>query len=120
MRDVAASVAFYRLLGFTVTAEHRAGGRTGWAALRAGAAELMLAERADPADPAGQGVLFYLYTDDLPSLRDRLRSAGMHAGEIADGSPGPRRELRVDDPDGYCLMIAETEPAARGPRRRRN
>jgi hypothetical protein len=32
---------------------------------------------------------------------------GVDAGEIVDGTPGPRQEMRVDDPDGYCLMIAQ-------------
>lgn len=29
---------------------------------------------------------------------------------IADGSPGPRRDLRIDNPDG-CLMVAEVPTA---------
>jgi len=26
-----------------------------------------------------------------------------------DGSPGPREEMRVTDPDGYVLMIAQID-----------
>lgn len=52
-------------------------------------------------------MLFYLYTDDLAGLREHLRAHGFTSSAIADGSPGPEREMRVDDPDGYCLMIAE-------------
>lgn len=104
VRDVEASVAFYRLLGFEVTREHRAGERRVWVALRSGGAELMLAEgdRAGPAD----GVLLYLYSDDLPGLRAHLRAHGASPSEIVDGAPGPRAEMRVDDPDGHCLMVA--------------
>ena len=43
-------------------------------------------------------------------LRDRLSAAGIDAGEIVDGRPGPAVEMRVEDPDGYVLMIAQTEP----------
>ena len=109
VQDVAASVAFYRSLGFAVTREYRPHGRLVWAALRSGDAELMLAETEDPVDPARQGVLFYLYSDDLAGLREHLRAHGAVPSEIADGSPGPREELRVDDPDGYCLMIAQRQ-----------
>lgn len=108
VRDVPASIAFYRLLGFDVTREHHAEERVVWAALRSGDAELMLAE-AEPVEPGRHGVLFYLYCDDLAGLREHLRANGAAPSEIADGSPGPREEMRVDDPDGYCLMIAQTE-----------
>lgn len=107
--DVEAAIAFYALLGFAVAAEHRPEGRRVWASLRAQTAELMVAETEEPVDPAAQGVLFYLYTADLDGVRRHLRAHGHVAGPIADGSPGPRREMRVDDPDGYCLMIAETD-----------
>ena len=109
VRDVTASVAFYGLLGFAMGGEHHtADGRLVWASLHSGAAELMLNETDDPIDAAGQGVLFYLYSDDLPGLREHLRANGAVPSEIVDGSPGPSAEMRVDDPDGYCLMIAAT------------
>ncbi|HZA17522.1 MAG TPA: VOC family protein [Pseudonocardiaceae bacterium] len=107
VRDAAASIAFYRQLGFAVTDEYRPHDRLVWAALRSGKAELMLAESGEPVDAALQGVLFYLYSDNLAELRQHLRANGISPSEIADGSPGPREELRVDDPDGYCLMIAQ-------------
>jgi hypothetical protein len=31
------------------------------------------------------------------------------AGEATTGGPGPDRQMRVEDPDGYGLMIAEIE-----------
>jgi hypothetical protein len=37
-----------------------------------------------------------------------LVANGVEAGEIHDGSPGPEREMRVTDPDGWCLMIAQS------------
>lgn len=109
VRDVPASVAFYGLLGFAVVGEHEADdGRLVWASLRSAAAELMVNETDEPVDAAGQGVLLYLYSDDLAGLREHLRANGAVPSEIADGSPGPSAEMRVDDPDGYCLMIAAT------------
>jgi catechol 2,3-dioxygenase-like lactoylglutathione lyase family enzyme len=104
--DVARSIAFYGLLGFEVRDTYEHEGRLDWAALTSGDAQLMLAYADAPIDPRSQAVLFYLYADDLDGLRDHLLANGVVAGEIADGSPGPEREMRLADPDGYCLMIA--------------
>jgi ketosteroid isomerase-like protein/catechol 2,3-dioxygenase-like lactoylglutathione lyase family enzyme len=106
--DIERSIAFYETLGFEVTDTHRHAGRIDWAALRSGAAWLMLAQ-AGPVDPAAQGVLLYLYSRDLAALRETLVRAGVAVTAIGDGSPGPRQEMRVADPDGYCLMVAQIE-----------
>jgi ketosteroid isomerase-like protein len=50
--------------------------------------------------------------EDHRSRADALVAAGADAGEIVDGSPGPRTEMRVRDPDGYVLMIAQLDPEA--------
>jgi ketosteroid isomerase-like protein/catechol 2,3-dioxygenase-like lactoylglutathione lyase family enzyme len=109
VEDVDRSVDFYRHLGFVVESVHEYRGRPVWAALRSQGAELMVTLDGDPIDPAGQGVLFYLYSPDLVALRDQLLAAGIEAGEIVDGSPGPAEEMRVVDPDGYVLMVAQIE-----------
>lgn len=106
--DVERSAAFYRLLGFEVDERHEPDGELQWVSLRSADARLML-ERGDGVDPRVQGVLFYLYSPDLTALREHLVAAGARPGEIFDGSPGPRAELRVFDPDGYCLMVAQIE-----------
>lgn len=113
--DVERSIAFYGLLGFAVYATHGPAGRLVWASLASGEARLMLARADEPIDPAGQGVLFYLYAPDLDAVQRHLRAHGAQAGQIRDGSPGPAREMRVRDPDGYCLMVAETERDASEP-----
>ena len=64
--------------------------------------------RRNPVDASAQGVVFYLYSPDLATLRETLVRAGVAVTAIGDGSPGPREEMRVVDPDGYCLMIAQT------------
>lgn len=109
--DVTASIRFYEHLGFRVTATHpTAAPEPDWAFLEADEAQLMLARGDKPIDASSQAVLFYLYARDLFGLRDRLIAAGIDAGDIVDGSPGPRVEMRVADPDGYVLMIAQTDP----------
>lgn len=106
--DVERSIAFYALLGFAVERTHGPARRLGWASLTAGAAQLMLARADDPIDPDGQAVLFYLYAPDLDGLQRHLRALDVHAGAIRDGSPGPARQMRLRDPDGYVLIVAET------------
>jgi hypothetical protein len=96
-------------LGFTVESVYEYRGRPVWAALQSEGAELMVTLDGDPIDPAGQGVLFYLYSHDLAALRAQLHANGIDAGEIEDGAPGPTEEMRVTDPDGYTLMVARIE-----------
>ena len=114
VEDVERSIAFYYHLGFVVTSVYKYRGTPAWAELRSEAAELMVSTDGDSIDPAGQGVLFYLYSDDLAALREQLLADGIHVGEIADGTPGPPQEMRLTDPDGYVLMIAQLEPPEAG------
>jgi catechol 2,3-dioxygenase-like lactoylglutathione lyase family enzyme len=105
--DVERSVAFYRHLGFAPVDTYKPGGELVWAFVQVEQAQLMLARADAPMDHREQAVLFYLYTHDLAGLRDQLVARGLAPGEIVDGCPGPRREMRVADPDGYVLMIAQ-------------
>jgi catechol 2,3-dioxygenase-like lactoylglutathione lyase family enzyme len=105
--DVDRSIAFYERLGFELHHEFAPEGRRIWGWLERGDARLMVAEADEPVDPRAQAVLFYLYTQDLDALRARVVSEGVAAGEVTSGGPGPDRQMRIDDPDGYCLMVAE-------------
>lgn len=110
--DVTASIAFYEQLGFHVTSTHPAAtAKPDWASLEAGQARLMLARAGAPVVAGEQAVLFDLYSRDLFGLRARLIAAGIDAGEIVDGRPGPNAEMRLEDPDGYVLMVAQIEAA---------
>jgi hypothetical protein len=107
--EVARSVAFYRLLGLALRETYEHEGRLVWASMAQESAALMLAVGEGPIDPRAQRVFFYLYARDLVGLRDHLVAHGTTPGEIVDGSPGPKREMRVTDPDGYCLMVAQID-----------
>jgi catechol 2,3-dioxygenase-like lactoylglutathione lyase family enzyme len=107
--DVQRSIDFYALLGFEVGDTYHHGDRLDWAFLQAGSARIMVAHAGEPVDPSQQAVLFYLYARDLAGLREHLVANGVAASPIFDGTPGPREEMRVSDPDGYCLMIARIE-----------
>jgi hypothetical protein len=107
--DVERSVAFYLHLGFTVQEVAKYRDRLSWALLQSEWAEIMFEGTNPPIDPDRQRVQFYLYSEDLAALRDQLIAAGIDAGQIEDGSPGPSEEMRVTDPDGYVLMIAQID-----------
>ncbi|MBV8528273.1 MAG: hypothetical protein JOZ75_08170 [Candidatus Dormibacteraeota bacterium] len=111
--DVARSIDFYAHLGFVVTSEFAPHDELIWAALQSEDAELMLNHSHDPIDAS---VLFYLYSDDLPALREQLIGAGIDAGDIVDGQPGPREEMKLVDPDGYVVMVAQIEENSQGER----
>ena len=114
VEDVERSIAFYHHLGFIVASVYKYKGRPVWAALLSEGAELMVTTDGDSIDPNGQGVLFYLYSSDLAALREQMLADGIDVGEIADGTPGPRQEMRLTDPDGYVLMVADVEPPEAG------
>jgi catechol 2,3-dioxygenase-like lactoylglutathione lyase family enzyme len=107
--DMARSLAFYRLLGLEAVDSYAPGGETVWAFLRSGSASLMLARAGAPIVPREQRVIFYVYAHDLAGLRDHLVSHGVTVSEICDGTPGPREEMGLEDPDGYILMIAQIQ-----------
>jgi ketosteroid isomerase-like protein/catechol 2,3-dioxygenase-like lactoylglutathione lyase family enzyme len=109
VKDVERSVAFYHHLGFTPRSVYKYRDHLAWASLESEGAEIMFEGGSDPVAPDREGVLFYLYSNDLPALREQLLAAGLEAGEIEDGSPGPSEQMRVVDPDGFVLMIAQND-----------
>lgn len=122
--DVEGSIFFYCThLGFTVKSRFAPHGRTAWAWLESGDAHLMLSAASAEVDPAQQAVLFYLYSDDLMALYQHLLAGGLTDGE-ADPPSGngrcvvfkptyphymPKGEIRVADPDGYILLIGQSD-----------
>jgi catechol 2,3-dioxygenase-like lactoylglutathione lyase family enzyme len=113
--DVERSAEFYRLLGFEIGNYVPREGPRHWAWLYAPKAadwkrgpNLMLTRSPCPIDAAAQEVLFYLYAADLKSLRSELLAKGVNAGEISFPDYLPNGEFRVQDPDGYTLMIAQS------------
>lgn len=107
--DVERSMRFYGLLGMVVQDTYAPDGTLVWASLASAGARLMVARSGREVEAAAQGVLLYLYVRDLAGLRDHLVAHGLQPSEIVDGAPGPREEMRVDDPDGYCLMVAQMD-----------
>lgn len=108
--SVPESIAFYRKLGFEVKNTFTPPGAKDpvWVWLEKANARLMLSQASGPIVPGEQAVLFYLYYDDLPAARHQLEDAGVSTGPIGYPFYNPRGEFRVQDPDGYVLMLAHT------------
>jgi catechol 2,3-dioxygenase-like lactoylglutathione lyase family enzyme len=112
--DIERSVEFYRLLGFVVGNRVPRKGRMNWAWLYAQNApdwrrgpNLMLSRSERAIDGWARSILFYLYATDLAGLRGQLVAAGQNPGTITHPEYLPQGEFAIEDPDGYCLMIAQ-------------
>ena len=78
-----------------------------WAHVACEQAELMLARASEAVVPIQQAVLFYLYSPNLIALREHLIAAGVRVSPITYPNYMRKGEVRVEDPDGYCLLIGQ-------------
>ncbi len=110
VRDVTASVAFYRTLGFEVGNTFTPDGESQptWVWLKSDGANLMLARASHPVIAEQQAVFFYLYCDDVAAKHAELAAAGIEVSEVTYPFYAPRGEFRVTDPDGYALEMTHT------------
>lgn len=54
-------------------------------------------------------MLFYSYCDDVPALREHLMAEGVQAGPIQYSFYAPGGEFRIQDPDGFVIMVTHTK-----------
>ena len=106
--DVQRSVDFYRLLGRELRGSLKnSPGALQWVHLVNDQADLMFVRASEPVIPRQQAALFYLYASDLVGLREHLLSNGLSVSPITYPNYMPKGEMRVDDPDGYCLLLGQ-------------
>lgn len=107
--DVPRSIAFYADLGFRVANQVVPPGqsRPHWAWLQSADAHLMVNQASAPLDASQQAVMFYLYFDDIQATRAELLRLGHAPGDIRFPFYMPGGECRLEDPDGYVLMLAQ-------------
>ena len=108
--SVARSIEFYQKLGFVAgnTMTEEDGHDPVWAWLDSDGAQLMLAQADEVVVASQQAVLFYLYCEDVAMMRQQLVAAGIDAGEVECPEYAPQGEFRIEDPDGYVLMVTHT------------
>ena len=106
VEDVERSLAFYRALGFEVLETYEREGWVLWASMARDGARITFSLAGEPVHAHAPTVLLYLHVEDLDALHASLTASGARPGAIVDGSPGPPREFRLEDPDGHVLMVA--------------
>jgi hypothetical protein len=107
--NVQHSVGFYKLLGMELLGSLRASDSSElrWAHVACEQAHLMLARASGPIIANDQAVLFYLYSPDLIALREHLIAAAVSVSPITYPEYMPKGEVRLEDPDGYVLLIGQ-------------
>jgi len=103
VRSIAASIEFYRKLGFSVETRRD---DWGWAMLRFDECRLMLDQsiNLDPGAPR-QSVL-YLYPESIVDYHRQVRHTGLTIPEL-DVTFYGLTEFRLVDPDGNRLWIGQ-------------
>ena len=108
VEDVERSVAFYHQLGFEIRSTLKNCDQMVWAWVDNGKAHLMLVRSARPMNSGAQDVIFYLYASDVSEYRSELDARGIKVGSLTYPVYMPEGEFRVDDPDGYCLLVGQS------------
>lgn len=113
VKDMGATVAWYRSIGFTLRGRHPAEGEMDWASLTYGKTEIMLSPYGDP-------VSLWLYTDRIDDLYQLFKARQIAAVQAAlDGGPEPDirfeedlyapfyggRQFSIRDPGGLGLIF---------------
>jgi catechol 2,3-dioxygenase-like lactoylglutathione lyase family enzyme len=106
--DVQRSVDFYKLLGLEVRGSLKNEDVLQWADVACEGAQLMFARASEPVIASQQAVLFYLYSPNLIALREHLLASGVRVSEITYPEYMRKGEIRVEDPDGYVLLIGRS------------
>ena len=101
--SVERSLRFYELLGFeTIDTE---GEPIGWARLHCEGGAIMLLLAEEPLDPGRAITPIYMYTSDLPALRDHLVANGVAVPPISHPAYMKSGEICVKDPDGQAVYV---------------
>lgn len=110
--DLAASVDWYRALGFKLELEGvRDDKGVQWVSMSRNGRSVWLLRRDISRHQTGQGggVTFYLQVEDVDALHQQLEARGVRHEE-----PGNRwyglREFIAYDPDGFCWAINQSIP----------
>lgn len=108
--DIAASIDFYKALGFVVHNEMRHEDKLVGASLKAGSGDLMLAQDdgAQGWDRVkGVGVRLYCSTaQDVDQVAAAIKSRGGTLETEPTDQPWGARDFTVVDPDGFKLSIS--------------
>lgn len=116
VKDVIASEAFYRKLGFT------AGGFWGdppcFCITGRDTVTVFLdqTQKADDAAPVNQYWASYIYVSDVDALAEEIKANGVEIIRGPEDAPHGCREIDVRDPDGHIIAFGQDlMPGPEGP-----
>lgn len=111
VRDIAASRAFYDLLGF---AEHSAGKAetSAWSVMQHDAVSVLLASTSPAPDIPPLPLLFYFFYEDLDAVAGVLETAGVPVTRTGHPPHALGGEVKVLDPDGKTVLLGQRERSA--------
>jgi len=108
--DVAATVEFYRDIGFTVDETYgRDGEGYSFAVLSFGSTQVMFNQGGRPSTQKRREVDLYTYTDGVDALYDRLKDKVEIVEEPHEMFYG-MREVIIRDPNGFWITFGEESP----------
>lgn len=116
VNDLEKSTAWYRdVVGFFVSQRHERGGKLVAVSLKAGAAELLLAQddgKKGTDRRKGEGFsLQFTTAQSVDQLAQRIRTMGGSLDTEPTDMPWGVRVFRLHDPDGFKLVISSERPA---------
>ncbi len=101
--DVSRSIGFYQLLGFDLIDSQ--GDPPGWARMHCEGGAIMFLLAEHPIGPEKHATMLYMYTADLPALREHLVAHGLTVPSICYPEYMKSGELFVKDPDGNAVFV---------------
>ncbi len=103
VKHIAASIEFYRRLGFSVEQRND---DWGWAMLRFDECRLMIDQSINQHSQAPRQSVLYLYPENIVEYHQQVRDNGLTIPDLQVTFYG-LTEFRLDDPDGNHLWIGQ-------------
>jgi catechol 2,3-dioxygenase-like lactoylglutathione lyase family enzyme len=110
VRDLEATVRWYRIIGFRLAGSHEDGGRMDWASLTFGGAEIMFVPSGDGGRAPPEGFSLWLRTDRLDGLHAELKRRQLDWARawLAEGETAVTPEIRFTA-DLYTAFYGQRE-----------
>lgn len=105
--DIRRSINFYRLLGLELMDYEGGPASPSWARMHSEGGDLMFLLAETPVDASRLPFFLYLYTEELPALREHLLANGVKVSEIHCPPYMQSGEISVPDPDGYAVFVGQ-------------
>lgn len=108
--DIRGSIAFYQNLGLELIDYEGDPSHPWWARMHGEGGDIMflVTERdADEDRKKGDRIFLYLYTDELPKLRENLIAKGIDVSEIKFPAHMKNGEIGMKDPDGFLVFVGQ-------------